>query len=74
MLLLRTSISFSVVHWNIFPDDPDPILPLNATTDPDQSFTLVGKSEKILLFFRIILVSGMGAIIFNIMDSILKLG
>jgi hypothetical protein len=46
MLLLRTSISFSNVHWNLFPADPDPTLPLNAATDPESSLTHVGKSEK----------------------------
>jgi hypothetical protein len=68
MLLLRTSICFSLVHWHLFLADFD------AIPDPNPSFTQVGKSEKKLLFFTAILVSGMDDIIFNILDSILKLG
>ncbi len=38
-----TQVLLSVLCFHA---DPDPNLPFNATTDPDPSFTHVGKSEK----------------------------
>jgi hypothetical protein len=64
------------VNRHDFDDEPDPTLPFDAIPDPNPypSFTHVGKSEIFFTFLRAILVSGMGAIIFNILDSTLKLG